>query len=252
MLLKLGKTPARPGAVSFKFGAFFDRRKLPTPPRRFGHEKIGQPWGMFANDERSCCVFAGGAHETMVWRHEGGAQVQFNDDDVLADYAAVTGFDPAKPETDQGTDMVQAASYRRKTGLVDAAGVRHKIESYVALKTGDVDDLALATYLTGATGVGLRFPDSAWDQFDAQQRWTVINGAKASGGHYVPCIGRNSAGDFMVITWGRIQAMSPEFYSKYSDEALAYVSLETMRGNVTPEGFDAASLTKAIAGLASA
>lgn len=250
MPLKLGKLPARPGAVSFKFGAFFDQRKLPTPPPRFGHVDIKRPWGMFANDERSCCVFAGGAHEVMAWKHGAGAESMFRDEDVLSDYAAVTGFDPAKPDTDEGADMSDAAKYRRLVGLVDAQGVRHKINSYVALEPGNPSDLALATYLTGATGVGLRLPSVAMDQFDQEKPWRLVSGARPGPGHYVSCMGRNSAGHFMVVTWGRLHAMTAEFYDKYCDEALAYISPDALRDKTTPEGFDAAFLSHSLAALA--
>ena len=192
MNYKLGKTPARPNAVGLKFGAFFNAEKLPTPPAKFGHYGmgLGLSWGMLANDQYSNCVFAGAAHETMVWTHRSGTgqPVAFNDATVLADYAAVTGFDPAKPDTDQGTDMVDAASYRRKVGIADASGVRHKIDSYVALRSGDADQLALATYLMGATAIGLRFPESAEKQFDKSEPWDYVIGSPLQGGHYVPCL----------------------------------------------------------------
>lgn len=251
MAHKLGKKPARPGAVSFRFGDFFDRRKLPAPPARFGHESIGRAWGMLANDDWSNCVFAGAAHETMMWCAILGKMARFSNASVLGDYAAVTGFDPARPESDQGTDMTEAASYRRKTGVLDAAGNRHTIDAYVAIRAGDVLDLAVATYLTNAVGVGLRFPDYAMDQFDAREPWHFVPGKpEPVGGHYVPCLGRNTAGNYMVVTWGRIHAMTPDFYATYCDEALAYVSFEQLRDNVSPEGFDAATLRHNLAALA--
>lgn len=250
-MFKLGKTPARRDAVKLKFGSYFDKTKLPTPPKVFGHLSVGQPWQMLGNDNFSDCVWAGAAHETMIWTREGsGSVVKFTDTAVLSDYSAATGFDPNDPDTDQGTDMQEAASYRRKTGIVDAAGARHKIDAYVALRPGNVDDLMTATYLFGAAGVGLEFPDSAMDQFDRHQPWTVVNGAKAAGGHYVPCVGRNSRGDILVVTWGRIQAMTMEFYAKYCDEAVAYISLESIRGKTTPEDFDATTLFKDLRRLA--
>lgn len=247
---RLGKKPARKGAISFKFGDYFDRSALPVPPMRIGHEKIGAPWGMFLNDKYSCCVFAGAAHEHMVWTHEGGATASFVDANVLADYAAVTGFKVGDSNTDQGTDMGDAAKYRRTVGVVDASGNRHKIDSYLALREGEPADLALATFLTGAVGVGLQLPNSALDQFDAGQPWVPLAKNGMAGGHYVPCIGRNTAGQFLVVTWGRIQAMSPEFYARYSDEATCYLSLEVIRDRVSPEGFDEASLKTQLARLA--
>ena len=246
----LGKLPARPGAVSLKFGSYFNAVALPTPPLVFGHESIGQDWGLFCNDRFGDCVWAGAAHEAMIWSHEGGRTVAFSDQGVLSDYSAVTGFVPANPMTDQGTDMAVAAAYRRNTGIVDVKGVRHKIDSYTALSAGDVDQLVLAAYLTGAVGVGLRLPASAEDQFDAGEPWTVVPGDEIDGGHYVCCLGRNSRGNLLVVTWGRIHAMTPQFYQTYCDEAVAYLSLEPLKNNLSPEGFNIDQLRADLAAIA--
>ena len=61
--------------------------------------------------------------------------VTFNNQSVLKDYSAVTGFNPNDPNTDQGTDMQVAASYRRKTGVLDAAGKRHKVIAYLVFRS---------------------------------------------------------------------------------------------------------------------
>jgi hypothetical protein len=242
MNYKLGKLPARPDAVSLKFGAFFNAEALPTPPAKFGHYGIGigLNWGMLANDRHSDCLFAGAAHEHMVWTHRSGTgePVAFNDAVVLADYSAATGFDPTNPATDQGGDMQATASYRRNVGISDASGARHKIDAYVALRPGDVDQFILATYLFSATGVGLQLPDSAEKQFDAGVPWSVIPGAKIVGGHYVPCIGRNSDGNLLVVTWNRLQAVEPPFMNAYCDEGLAYISLDPLKNDLSPEGFN--------------
>lgn len=245
MPLKFGKKPARPDSVTFKFSAFFDKTRLPTPPAIFGHyRQIHTSWGMLGNDEYGDCVWAGAAHETMLWTAEAGRQVGITTNNVLDAYTDVTGFDPKDPSSDQGTDMQMAASYRRKTGIMDAMGVRHRIDSYVALTRGDISDLMISTYLFGATGVGVLFPKSAMSQFENGQVWSVVDSDPTpEDGHYIPVLGRNSAGNILCVTWGRLQAMTPEWYTKYNDESIAYVSLEPLTTRlVSPEGFDIAAL----------
>jgi hypothetical protein len=248
MALRLGKKPARPNAIRLKFGTFFSSMELPAPPLVFGRPDLVRRWGMLANDEHSCCIYSGGPHETMLWRAWAGLPIpQFTDATTLADYAAVTGFNPADPSTDQGGDMQEAASYRRKIGLIDAAGERHRIDSYVALKAGDLDELALATFTLGAVGLGLEMPSSAMDQFDRAEPWDVIANSPTEGGHYVPCISRNSHGNFLVVTWNRLHAVTPRFIAKYMDEGVAYLSLEQIRTTgVSPRGFDEAGLHQAL------
>jgi hypothetical protein len=249
-MVKLGKLPAR-DAISFKFANFFDASKLPTPPAVFGHyESVGDFHGL-GNDLYSNCVFAGAAHEHMIWSLEGGIpRDRFTTEDTLLDYAAVTGFDPTKPDTDQGTDMKAAADYRRKTGVRDATATRHRIDSYVALGVGNIDELALAIWLTGAAGVGLQFPSSAVSQFENGQPWDVPSNIQIAGGHYVPGVGRNAAGNILVVTWGKLQEMTPAFYQRFNDESVCYLDLEILNAkNLSPEGFDADGLRKQLASL---
>jgi hypothetical protein len=249
-MLKLGKRPAR-HAIAFRFGDFFDLKKLPAPPAVFGHWQAVDNFHMLANDQYGDCVFAGAAHEHMVWSLEGGKpRARFTIHDVLSDYAAVTGFDPAKPATDQGTDMEEAASYRRKTGVLDATGARHRIDAYVALKIGDVDQLAFASWMFGACGVGLQLPQQAMAAFDKGELWDVPPRPQIAGGHYVPCVGRDACGHFLVVTWGEVQAMTPAFYERFCDEACAYLSLEVLNEKkLSPEGFDETALRAALNSL---
>ncbi len=192
------------------------------------------------------CVWSGASHETMIWGRKGYTPPDFTDSDVLDDYGAVTGFKPDDPSTDNGTDMTAAAKYRQKTGIKDAAGTRHKIDAYVALRVGNIDELALATYLTSAIGLGVQMPGSAEDQFNAMEPWSVVHGSHIEGGHYVPCFGRNKSGNFLVVTWGRLHAVEPAFLAAYMDEGIAYISLEALEHKLTPDGFDANGLRSAL------
>ena len=252
MTFKLGKKPARPGAVRFKLASYTNAAALPPVPATFGHDAaIGvRDWGMFANDRYGDCVFAGAAHETMLLAREAGAVVAFTDADVLSDYAAVTGFDPAKPETDQGTDVQQAAEYRRTTEIADAHGSRHRIAAYLALEPGNVEHLYQATYLFGAAGIGLQLPATAVAQTRQGQAWDVVAGATIDGGHYVPLVGRQAAG-LHVVSWGMVQVMTEKFLKRYCDEAVAYVSQECLvKNQKSPEGFSYADLISDLAALA--
>jgi hypothetical protein len=250
--MKLGKKPARRGAVKLKLAHYLDKLKLPIPPKVFGHQSaVSIPWQMLGNDKYGDCVFAGAAHETMLWSRMGEAtDCGFNDSSVLADYSAVTGFNPDDPNTDQGTDMQIAASYRRKTGVADTSGQRHRVLAYLAIKPGDTLALAQAAYLFGAVGVGIKFPRKAMDQFNAGKPWAVVAGKNPiDGGHYIPCVGRNAKGNFLVVTWGKLQEMTPGFYKKYCDEAVAYISDEVLTASKTPEGLDIQQLQDDLAAL---
>lgn len=244
--LFLGKMPAREGAVRLKLSDYLDHSVvLPKIPPVFGHQAaVNGQWGMLGNDTHANCVFAGGAHEHLVLNAENGRTVRFSDESVLSDYSAVTGWNPADPDSDAGTDVATALAYRRRVGLLDADGNRHKIAAYLALEPGDLVELYAAAYLCSAVAVGYELPTSAIDQFNRGEPWTVKRGSKIAGGHYVPAFGRtNPAGNFGSASWARDVTITPPFYGRYNDETYAIVSQEELDGKGrTPEAIDWATL----------
>jgi hypothetical protein len=203
---------------------------------------------MLGNDQYGDCVWAGAAHETMLWNEEASHLVTFTEASVLSDYSAVTGFKPSDPNTDKGTDMQVAASYRRKTGVLDGSNNRHAVAAYLAITPGNHEELQQAVYLFSAVGIGIEFPASAMAQFNAGKAWTVVSGAKIEGGHYIPALGYDSHYVY-VVTWGKLIQMSWGFFTKYCDEAIAYVSTEMLTGGKSIEGFNAAQLEADLAQL---
>lgn len=248
MELKLGKKPATPNPHDFAFAAYRAPELAIKVPRSFGHYHLVPNFGMLGNDRAGDCVWAGGDHETMIWLASHGVFVEFTDANALGDYSAVTGYNAADPNSDQGTNVHDALSYRRHVGLIDAHGARHKLGAFVELEPGNYEHLIEAAYLFGAVGIGFEFPETAMAQFDAGKPWTVVKGATVDGGHYVPVVGR--AGSYIdVVTWGKVQRMTRKFYETYCDEAYALLSPEYLDKHKSPEGFDLAHLTADLARL---
>jgi hypothetical protein len=105
-------------------------------------------------------------------------------------------------------------------------------------------------YLFGAAGIGIKFPNTAMDQFNAGKPWDVAKNSKIEGGHYIPGVGRDAKGNIVVVTWGKIQLMTPRFYAKYCDEVVAYVSDEALTtSGKTLEGFNLAELKADLSAL---
>jgi hypothetical protein len=240
MTLQLGKTAARPDAVKLTLGNY--AAALPTPPAAFGWDYLVKPatWGMLGNDELGDCVIAGGLHETLLWRASARQTTALSTAAAIKNYELITGYNPSDPSTDQGTDMEAAAKYRRKTGLLDADGHRHKIGAYVAC---DPSQLASALWIFGAIGLGIEFPAFAMDDFNAGKVWDVQRAnTKIEGGHYVPLIGRSADGNYRGVTWGGVVEITPKFVAKYADEILVYLSTESLTDGVNLDGFKLAAL----------
>lgn len=255
MRYKLGKQPATHDPRDLQYAHYrtivqpkrrgcFKPKPTPGPPTPSQSDTDNmarvQSWGMMANDSVGDCVFAAAAHETMLWTAIGSTTATFSDKAVLSDYSAVTGYNPKDPNTDQGTNVHDALDYRKHTGVVDAAGQRHLIGAYMALEVANVEHAKEAIVWFDNVEIGFNCPQSALDQFDNGQPWTVVP-SQSAGGHDVCMIGFDSQWLY-VVTWGRVQKMSWQFYTTYSDEAWALLSDEYLRDGKSPEGFDLAQL----------
>jgi hypothetical protein len=240
--MKLGKKPFAEDKRDLLFKNYTITEALPARPREFGHMDVISEWGMLANDKVGDCVLAGGGHETMLWTAEGGNPAAFTDANIISDYSAITGYDPNNPNSDQGTVVREALLYRKKTGLIDSQASRHKIGAFLQLDQKDIDEVSEAIYLFNAIGIGILFPRSAMDQFNQGEPWTVVEGSRIEGGHYVSCIGYDS-NYIYCVTWGRIQKMDYKFFKTYCDEAWAMLSPEFLNGQgLSPEGFNLTQL----------
>ena len=236
---RLGKKPAEPGKIKFKLASYVDL-DLPKPPEHFRHP-TPPPWREYANSQYGNCVWVGAANETRLWEREGGIGTpMFTSKTVLSDYAAVTGFRLDDPNTDQGTSMPDAASYRRHTGVLDARGNRHKVDAYAALRLRDEKYLRAALWVLGGLGVGMIFYDYNMRQFDEGKPWDWEEGGRQEGGHYIPAVGIAPSGNIVCVSWGREVEMTMEFYMRAVDEVIAYIDLDRINRNtrLSPEGFN--------------
>jgi hypothetical protein len=229
-MFKTGKKPARPDAVLLKFGAYYRTTKLPDAPAVFGKPWL-VPGLMLGNDQAGDCVIASGINGVMTsCAMTGKPMPTFTTATALADYGGA-GAPDGYPAHDDGLDLAVGAAYRQNTGLVDAAGVRHKIGIYTALdvdrvRNGDYSEFMLAASMFFGIDVGVQLPPSAQQQFMDQTPWTIQLGEKGEDGHCIYFCGRNSLGLPYCRTWGGIQAARLSWLSACIDEGIVYVPIE--------------------------
>lgn len=231
---------------------------LPARPTLVDYVSRVADWPMLANDSFGDCVWAAAGHIIEAATTYGqGTTVKVSDADVLKGYHDVTGFDPSDPATDQGTVIQDALAYWRKVGIGG-----HKILAYAQVDVRNLDEVAEALYLFGHLELGINFPGSAMDQFNAGEPWDVVPGASIEGGHAVNLgltrdtttakpsfsprqhlVGRNARGNYEVVTWGRVQEMTPAFWAKYVEEAWIVITPEWEEATGgSPAGIDKARL----------
>jgi hypothetical protein len=212
MMFRGGKLPAQPARPQLKLSAVM--ATLAAPPASCDWQADSITWPMYGNDQYGDCTCAEIGHQVNQLTFYGtGQEVRPTDTDVLGVYAAVTGFDPKKPSTDQGAYIQDVLAYWRKTGI---AG--HKIAAYASVDVANLTEVKQAINLFGSVNVGLNFPDSAMTQFNAGKPWDVVRGARIEGGHCV-MVGAYGGGTLSAVTWGAETAMTEAFWHKYVDEA---------------------------------
>lgn len=245
---KLGLKPPRPGAVRLRLATYLDFRLLPAPPPIFGHYDLIESWGMLGNDQWGDCALAGACHQEMLWTKEGGSEAPFDTTAALANYSAVTGFNPnagasGSNPTDQGTEISALAEYWQATGIADSNNTHHKIAAFVDLNPGDLRELWIGTWLFQTIGLGFAIPNSAMQQTQAGQPWDVVaDDGGIDGGHYVPAVGRIANGNLLIVTWGQLQEVTPRFFRKYNNQGIVALSEEMLVGTKSIDGFDDATL----------
>lgn len=235
--LRLGKLPPRLDPRTLMFAKY--RRKSTRNPAHIGWHRGVDSWPVLANDQVGDCAIAAMGHHIQGWTHnEGPDMVVLDDQTILAAYSEITGYNPARPETDQGTVMLDALRYWRKSGI----GGR-KIEGFT--KVGGSSEVREAIWVFGGAYVGLSLPLTARDQLSDGQPWSVANtgptgqGRPGSwGGHAVAILGYDRH-RLTCVTWGAIQKMTWGFFETYCDEAYAVLSPnEWARDGLSPSGFN--------------
>ena len=144
-------------------------------------------------------------------------ELTYTDAQTLGVYTAITGFNPADPNTDQGTNPDDLFSFWKATGLPGG----HKIADEASVDPTDTATLALAGWLFGGLGLTLSLPD-VW--FAATNGdgfvWDAVPGAvpDPNNGHmvllsgygtYTLADGKTTATGWKIETWGMWGVITP-------------------------------------------
>lgn len=260
----LGKLPHVEEPRDLQAADFLEATALPVPPTNFGHGRIFKDgedtladWDMNGNGPDDTvaagfqgagdCVWAAAAHTTRMAAKVQRHTVTITGRESIADYSAATGYVIGDDQTDQGTDMRQAMSYRRHTGILDASGSRHKIGAYLAI-TPTWFNLIQAAYVFDAVEIGFQFQQAQEAQFDTGV-WDYVPGSPVVGGHAIPLFGRLH-GQAGVVSWAKHLWVTESFVDQLVDEAWAIVYPESLNtSGVNDRGLNVTQLNAALSQL---
>lgn len=235
----LGKRPAvyRPGTLML--AAYLPREHVPVPQTVDNYSAVSD-WGMMANDRLGDCAIAAPGHMIQAWtKLSCDRETVVPDEEIVAAYSAITGYNPADPSTDQGSVEADVLSYWKDTGIGG-----HRIDAYARVETSSEYQVRLATYLFGGVYSGLALPETAQEQ----KVWASVHGAGDApgswGGHAVPILGYD-AHRATCITWGAPLDMTWSFWRRYADEAYACLSRDWIdeASKMAPNHLDWAKLS---------
>jgi hypothetical protein len=247
-VLKLGRNKNDASKPRLELDAYLNVEELATPAVvDFASEVV--TWPMYGNDTIGDCTAACVGHQVQAWTCYTGAEVDIPEADIIQLYSAVSGYVPGKPSTDQGATVQDTLTYMRKNG-VPVAG--HKILAFAQLK--DLSKIHDALWMFGSVYLGFDCPESALEQFDNDQPWSLVPGSPIAGGHAVPlqlsAPTLRGVPQYQVVTWGKLQGMTQAFMDTYVEEAWVIITNDWLdkNGN-TPEGLNLQALGQDLADL---
>lgn len=241
--LRLGKQPPREDPRTLQLAKYL------IPDRVLPNVKPFTPmvktWPMYRNDQIGDCTIAAAGHMIQAWTRAAGREVDVTDREVLAAYEAVSGYDPATGQNDNGAVELDVLNYWRHTGIGN-----HRVVAFAQVNQADHREIIAASNLFGGLYAGAALPAALQVH---PLRWHVTGkGASAQpgswGGHAI-CLYAPSGRGWSVITWGARAPVSTTFVNRYFDELYAIVTEDFLHAGRSPAGLDLTALQADLARL---
>jgi hypothetical protein len=164
------------------------------------------------NDSLGDCVLAEEAHFIGVVTGNAGTLYSYTQAQTIAAYSAITGYNPANPSSDQGTDPTVCMNYFTQNPYADGS----KLDGWVSVDATSVPEVQFAIGALGNLKIWLSLPDVYINPFPSSNGfvWDVAT-PNPSQGHCIGSpaynspriVGSNSNG-VQIMTWGLIGTMT--------------------------------------------
>lgn len=204
-------------------------------------------WPVYMNTRIGDCTCAALGHAVQAWTLYGkGNMVTLPDSAILDLYSAVSGYDPKTGANDVGAVEQNVLKYVRENGIGG-----HKIRAYAQLNHKDLAQMKHALWRFGTVYMGFQVPRYAEDQTAQGYPWSVQTSGQTQivGGHAIDLQAWDE-NRMTVITWGKTQVMTEEFWLAYGDEAWVIITDDWLNANGRdPNGLDLTSLLAEFDGL---
>jgi hypothetical protein len=196
-----------------------------------------QTYGMCLNNALGSCAIAASDHIIQCQSANTRlAPIVVPDATTLDVYKAISGYN-GTPETDNGCILSDVFAYWKKTGIYGDNTI-----GSAAIDPSQINFIKWGMYIFGGVIFGFNLPQSAVDQSNNDQPWTVVHGSPIAGGHAVSVYRYNSS--YLTGTsWGAYQEMDWQFIATYAEEVWICVNPIWLDATgVSPVGLNQASL----------
>ena len=144
-------------------------------------------------------------------------------------------------------EAIRVLNHWRKEGIDG-----HRIVAYAKLafnnKKDQREEIKRSIYLYGGCYVGINIPRSVEKQWQQNRKWTIIRGASKGDprrrlwfSHALLVTGYNET-ELRVVTFGKEEIITWEFFEKYVDEAYAVFDEKFLADRKTPSKMKAKEL----------
>lgn len=233
---KLGRAFGIRHPVLPRMSAFLQTVDLPALPIKQDWYSSVASWGMLRNDVEGDCTIACVGH--MAQQESIYAEVPaeiMTDEEAESQYMALSGYDPARPETDTGLYEGDVGKHWLKQGFT-VGGKLDQIVGFADCDIRDDDELKYSILLTGNAMLGIMLPRKAELDLSLWDVPTNPDDAELIGGHCIPVMGWDQD-HYFAVSWGQLVPVTKAFLWKYLLETHATLTHRWMNAKgTTPAG----------------
>jgi len=156
---------------------------------------------VMGNDSYGDCVFAALNHLAGVATGNAGALWHPTTEQVLADYATVTGFNPADPSTDNGTNEVDALNFYVEHGFANGTRALGWLDVNATDKLEVKSTISLFEHALPC----LELPDAYVHPYPSGDGFVWgVGTPNPNQGHAIIIVGYDDARGVLICTWGML------------------------------------------------
>jgi len=186
---------------------------LKRPPVAVSWSK-SSVYGMHLNDQLGSCGPASAANATQDFTSWTQPKVTtIDDDECLAIYEAVGGYNPRNPASDQGVILKDLFEYWKTEGIGG-----YKIIDYFSVDPQNPVNQSWAIEIFGGLIYGVNLPQSALNAMDAGKVWDYVPRSQIVGGHAIWSSGYDPSGR-KARSWTELVGMTGAFIQHDAEEA---------------------------------